>query len=819
MKKIMVCMLLLLPLIIVFSVLIAIDVISVQAYIAVEGVDIVLNENPVSGTAMEVDLDKLELEFKGATYPLNAKNSGFTWEIIDSEAEGGEDLTVATVDTNGKVTLHNFGRCRLKITSNSEAKTAYVDLIVVGYELKSVSLALTEISDNKLTLSDSSDIILGERRFVTPVFSPATAKINAVSYSSLNESVAVVDANGILTAKGIGKTEITLRVNDSLETKLNVNVISGRFDRTVYYSSASFDLIEAGFTGFSGDRIVTGNASINTDQGIINLIPCLSSEIYIPDMLYSNFSLKVGGLPLYLKASYKAFERADETPSVAWRSSDESRGEIDGSGKITAKKSGQVVFSATAGSSNADIEIKIVEPVRTIVLNTVDIQKGGIENIRLFGDETINEENERVPFSYDVKVLYPANLSSDNFEYYTDSEKAYFENGSSLLNVRNIEKKTVIKVTVKAKNPYYDVVPVVASFNITVNKGVNVISQRGINYVIVDELEREVGSDFYLQSNIEVNQTIELYQNFFGNGFILDASKWNKKSDTIILHILKSGVKLQNVRIISDFAERIEISNGLRGYGVVVGDAKSERLSDVEINYCIIENAYFLLDLNKCDINIEGSVLRNCSNFGIRILSNYIEDALDPYNYSNLKLNNVVMSNIVAPAVGLTTESFEKNDRANGPLTKQSSVTSTGFLDIYNWQDIVDAKMIDRELIPGNEQLNSALQSLIKSSLKTQLNKSMYDNVRVRAADGTMYLHLGIISAGGLCPTTSEVSIEDKNYLNKFDLFDLDDPTLRKALSGIDKCYLWLYRSDAEIQPEDEVEYNKELYNQLINGR
>lgn len=77
-----------------------------------------------------------------------------------------------------------------------------------------------------LTRSEVKDMIVGEKRRLLPVFSPAEVTDASVSYFSENESVAKVSTEGILTATGLGETVVSVvsNANPDLKTTCAVSV-------------------------------------------------------------------------------------------------------------------------------------------------------------------------------------------------------------------------------------------------------------------------------------------------------------------------------------------------------------------------------------------------------------------------------------------------------------------------------------------------------------------------------------------------------------------------------------------------------------------
>ena len=116
-------------------------------------------------------------------------------EATDIITYASSDDSVATVDSNGKITAMGEGTATITVTSGSMSATVTVTVEV------NVESIVVEESEVSLTEGETSDIQ------VTVLPEGATAPI---TYSSSDESVATVDANGKITAVSEGTATITI---------------------------------------------------------------------------------------------------------------------------------------------------------------------------------------------------------------------------------------------------------------------------------------------------------------------------------------------------------------------------------------------------------------------------------------------------------------------------------------------------------------------------------------------------------------------------------------------------------------------------------
>lgn len=146
-------------------------------------------------------------ELRFTVYPYNATDKTLTW------TSSNED--VATVE-NGVITAIGRGSAYITATStNGVQTTCYVD--VYG-DAKPVKVTGLYFADRQLNLN------VGETKAAAVLFTPNNATDKTVTYSSLNNSIATVDANGNIKAVRPGSVYIYARSVDGPYAYLQVTV-------------------------------------------------------------------------------------------------------------------------------------------------------------------------------------------------------------------------------------------------------------------------------------------------------------------------------------------------------------------------------------------------------------------------------------------------------------------------------------------------------------------------------------------------------------------------------------------------------------------
>ena len=247
-----------------------------------------------------VDVEKVSLN-KSATTLTEGESETLTATITPSNATGDKTVkwsssneAVAAVDSNGKVTAKKAGTAVITVTS-SNGKTAGCTVTV-----KQKEIAITGISLNKSTTS----LTEGESETLTATITPSNATGDkTVKWSSSNEAVAAVDSNGKVTAKKAGTAVITVTSSNGKTAGCTVTVKQK----------------EIAITGISLNKSTT-----SLTEG--------ESETLTATITPSNAT-------------------GDKT--VKWSSSNEAVAAVDSNGKVTAKKAGTAVITATSSNGKS----------------------------------------------------------------------------------------------------------------------------------------------------------------------------------------------------------------------------------------------------------------------------------------------------------------------------------------------------------------------------------------------------------------------------------------------------------------------------------
>ena len=892
MKKVLIGVLILIPIIIVASVLLTTNIISKNSYLPVDRVE--LNENNIE---FSLDNGNTIDTLKATVYPRLAKNHNLTWSIEeqhsdipfvyakDDPCQDCADLSdkelkehidtnhidIATIDNNGVVTVYGYGSFIVKVTTEEGNKFATCSVKVVGDKVTKIEL-MPYGSSSKLSEKDVISMDTGERLLVNPIFTPGGARDKTVTWKSADERIVEVDKNGILSAKGAGETTISVSSNDtgigtSVKVKVNNGVFKGESycytaDTTVnvknYMNVSDFTSVTVAGGNISADGTLTFDENATVATVTVNgktfsaiKVDALSDD----DIVFKNYDIllqklynKNGdeveyivkrGLPIYLEVVYRNPEKSG-VPEVDFSSNDIAPGspivnieQYDQLGKesnvgnvamIEPNKEGDVKILAKDRTTNktcSTVELKVVTPVFAInlALNATDAKRG-VAAETVFGNKIFNADcTETSPYSFYMDFNYPKDVDIENFEFSTSDEsiaKFSDEKGSYnklVLNDKMPDEKKGLKnkviITIKAKYPMYDNMPVVATYVLNVIDGYTVSNETQLKKALHEKKESvaiyvkdsTAGGKLEIRAdnNTDASKiTMQEGTSMYGNGFIVcynEQDMIDRKNDYFneLLKIETSNVHVENTILRMGYNDP-DAKNGLQQWEKsrrcvrILHEIENyddetknnETINNISFKYCIFENAKTVMEIAGADVNIEGCIFRNSSANSLFIpmsgntstygrlpanvtLKNtvFTHSALMPIfvqtDFERDKNRKDESGNIIGYPEGSTWEDMKKTGY------KDHFINVEGFLDIYNWINIEDFSSTSG-LIPstGIESVDAIVGTSGAQIIANELLQPEYSGVR-HTFNGQEYVHLGIAVLGMTSPVTDGIVRDFEN--------------------------------------------------------
>ncbi len=227
-----------------------------------------------------------------------------------------------------------------------------------------------------------------------------------VTWSSSNEKVATVDANGLVTFVSPGKatiicqtvdtgvdgtnliatcefyinqpvisvtldyTDITIKINETFRLTAEVNPDDAT-NKDLWWSTSNATVATVDETGLV-TAVGSGTTTIIVQSADSGVIDVCNVTVYQPvtDVTISSQSISVRkGTIFWLNATANPEGALNKT--IIWTSSDETIATVDQTGMVTTLSPGKVIITATSQDSgvNAKCEVEVTEPVTGISLN------------------------------------------------------------------------------------------------------------------------------------------------------------------------------------------------------------------------------------------------------------------------------------------------------------------------------------------------------------------------------------------------------------------------------------------------------------------
>ena len=287
--------------------------------------------------------------------------------------------------------------CGVKITNIAVPESAMVE------KGESITLPVVYGTDDAPAVTPET-AATGESAETDEKLAKAASKLT-VAWTSSDESVATVDATGMVVAVSAGEADITASVTDSemsavckvtvkvaakditVPDNLDVKLNDGN-ETTVEATVSPADATDVKVSYASTDEAV---ATVDKDGRVQVLQPgeCDITTTLMQDgekvtektthvkafyevesiTLDSNEGKLTVGNSHTIKATVAPEEVAAET-TIEWSSSNEKVATVDENGKVTAIAAGEATITATAGEESANYEVTVEQPKKVTTSNS-----------------------------------------------------------------------------------------------------------------------------------------------------------------------------------------------------------------------------------------------------------------------------------------------------------------------------------------------------------------------------------------------------------------------------------------------------------------
>lgn len=783
MKKILIAILLLVPVIIILTLNVSSTIVSAQIEIGVERLVLKHLGETVDYVVINLEeyteTNKQYLLFPEFT-PTYASNKKIDWSVSDE--------SMATIRKSGDGVAVSFikgqyGTVDVIATAKSNTSiSAVCTFVITGKVIGRIDFydynTLGEVKNLNLKLYESTCI---EARPI-PFAALGSKKIK---WQSSNESVATVNQNGVINAVGEGVASITASIteqNEVVSNTLTVSVagkalsnkptiysVSREVDMTEYLSSSDVEILSVENGAAAGNKItVDDNKQVatvalrkNDDLQTVNIYICEENALVIDDLDEYKKTVWANKNFVPLRTEYFPISAScpfQKTGEITWTSDNPSVATVI-NGRIAGLKEGTAVLTATADgfipvSIEVDITPKIVD-VRLELDSLGDI--AGLNEERVFGINTctFNGTNFNVTNSLQMRIsyVYPDEvMDSENiydYFYFESSDEnlaTIGDDGTVFFNREAIGKKVKITVTARfSENNAHD------SYVFNVIDGINIgydmpfihydknVSEELPSYYSTKEYEYLMNSytaDFdidgtmgavvfqnnvYLPRPEDYSFYVGINRPIYGNGYVIDGQLHNNTYDT---RIFNTGLDYD--RIVKYFGNDYEMKVEnlfIQSYSPISDDSE-EAFKDLKVKGGI---PYRSTSCSNPDIHV-GLTFKYCM---FRYAYCHLNIAGGP-----VTLDGCIMSNSAGPAI-----TQQSNWDAASTLIIKNCIFSNTISPVYigttgdliNKDENLYHKYIDLRLEGINYIYNWKLVDEVSLDIFPKTNQDILDNQLIPA--------------------------------------------------------------------------------------
>lgn len=725
MKKILIAILLLVPLIIILTLNVSSTIVSAQIEIGVERLVLKHLGETVDYVVINLEeyteTNKQYVLFPDFT-PTYASNKKIDWSVSDESK--------ATIRKNGDGVAVSFikgqyGTVDVIATARSNTSiSAVCTFVITGKVVGRIDFydynTLDEVKNLNLKLHESTCVEARPRPF-------AALGSKKINWYSSNESVVTVNQNGVINAVGEGVANITASVTEEKEVVSNtmsVNVsgkalsykptiysTSREVDMTDYLSSSSVEIVSVENGVIDGKKIIVDDnkqqAAVtlarNDDLQTINVYICENNALVIDYLdeyqktIWASKNFVPLGTEYFPISASCPFQKVE---NVLWTSDNPSVATVV-NGRIAGLKEGTAVLTATAeGFIPVSVEVEITPKIVDVRLELDSLGDiAGLNEERVFGVNTctFNGTNFNVTNSLQMRIsyVYPDEImNSENiydYFYFESSDEnlaTIGENGTVFFSRAAIGQKVKITVTARfSENNAHD------SYVFNIIDGINIgydmpfihydksVSEELPSYYSTKEYEYLMNTytaDFDIdgtmgavvfQNNVYLPRPddyefyVAINRPIYGNGYVIDGQLHNTSHST---RIFSTGLDFE--RIVKYFGNDYEMKVEnlfIQSYSPISDDSE-EAFKDLKVRGGI---PYRSTSCSNPDIHV-GITFKYCM---FRYAYCHLNIAGGP-----VTLDGCILSNSAGPAI-----TQQSNRDAASKLVIKNCIFSNTISPVY----------------------------------------------------------------------------------------------------------------------------------------
>lgn len=837
MKKFLIFIIILIPIIVTVALTATSRVISIVTPDNPFGIEIRDSDNKVIGRddIINVDINDLDAFIIVDVLPLMTKNGSINPPEIEESAVGDVEITQRGDTNRYSVIPKRVGP--VKVVLSAAANVNVKRAVIFNVTSESIESLVVFDEEGKELLSGQTIDISHSGQLYMEIMPIEALKDDIVSWRVSHGDSVSITPNGYLTINSRGVSEIRAMAKDKNGQLTHVTLVLDTKnaivkDKKVYVEeeNATSEYIKNVFTLDPANSVVTieedGEGTFvatvtheNPDTGLITeeVIQIIVTEgkdwgfIEGPSLLYVNNTPYFLGVKELLTG--KLIERG-----VSF-SADPKKAIIDEkTSSMIPLVPGELVVTAKKGFEEKQIKFTVKERVPTFELELgIEDAKLGIQLTRKWGHFWLDDE-------FNMTNQHRFGLLNKNNTYDVNWESS----DSSVISIEKIEDSQDIMLTFHEEGAGKS--SVISATFMLYNRAVEGIKRSFefklmdtpdyINVTKFEELRHMSFAEEYnacLQSDIIAPKQLNfnLGISFYGNGFLYDASpipnfristgainvfreewEWNDKGlETLEGKVIDDHkrnekaihfeeMRMRNVESMSD-VNMIE-----RGDAITLWSIFSAPIS---FKYMQIYNTdRGIHTVWVMNMSFEGCILGDNGTYSVYAAYPDLNSSSLDGRRPSITLKNNVMKNSSGPGVFLAYGgNFSKEDMAIGYMP---DVNIKGFLDIYNWHtDKSFSENLAKVGISALLEFTEASPSLIEL-MENMLGEAFYEYVTDKRLshlyfvhNRTRYISLGIFAMGLIFnPDITRITSEDDRLTNlSMPILDENGQIMSQQLKGI----------------------------------
>ena len=317
----------------------------------------------------------------GSSYTANWGWWGYGWSATVNAAEGYTITKCVFYDDANRTATDS--EAPFVVETTEEDKTPKVNgTPILAYQSKGIKTIevygyATPVSGVTLSQDDAVLTVGGETLTLTATVAPANAKDKTVTWTTSNDAVATVDANGVVTAVSAGTATITATATNGTDDTSDDKTATCTVTVTQNYKVTLADGTEdSGNWTISpanpqpGDVVTITYGGTKKVKSVKAVKKAAVIKVTIITLNKTETTINVGSTETLNVTAIDPSNATDKT--YTWNSDNTAVATVDANGVVTAKAAGSANITANANDGSgvtATCAVTVIVPVSSITIN------------------------------------------------------------------------------------------------------------------------------------------------------------------------------------------------------------------------------------------------------------------------------------------------------------------------------------------------------------------------------------------------------------------------------------------------------------------